>query len=287
MTGLRGISATDYEFLRPTAGDPGSSAWEKASAASQGVPGLDAFPILNSDDSLRLLSGEEALTRWVSTSLHWTSSSPAPGSRCPASGEVVKNGKLPVVLTDRRLAVIVPQEYINYEGIPGRGATVVPTMSDRLKMRAVRRVGGKIAPRLVDELLGDMAPRAGHLPLDSIATVAADDNGKSLAIGFEIVDISPSSVASVQLGVRDGNAAVLAQSIAEAIRDRWASVGLAGPMLELVRTASWQRAGVVVSYIAPLHRSVGSGTVTVVDGSRPSFPAPADLMPVPDHGARG
>jgi hypothetical protein len=279
MTGLRGIVAEDYEFLRPTAGAPGFSAWEKAAAANRGVPGLDPFPALHPDDTLCLLRGEERLTGWVATSLHWTSSSPTSDSRHVASGEVVKHGKLPVVLTDRRLAVIVPQEYINYEGIPGRGATVTPTMTDRLKLRAIRRIGGKIAPRLVDELLGDMSPRAGHVPLDSIARLAADDNGKSLAIAFEIVGTSPSSTASVQLGVGEGNAVVLVESIAKGIRERWGHVGLTAPMLDLVLSSSCQRTGEGITYVAPLYRPVGSGVVTVVDGSSASFQAPTELTP--------
>jgi hypothetical protein len=278
MNGLRGIEVENYEFLRPTAGDPGFSAWEKAAAVSQGVPGLDPFPALSADDTLRLLPGEEQLSGWVATSLHWSNSSRAKNSRLPASGEVVKSGKVSIVLTDRRLAIIVPQEYINYQGTPGQGATIAPTMTDRVKLRAIRRVGGKIAPRLVDELLGDMSPRVGHVPLDGIATLTAVNHGNGLAIGFEIVGTDPLA-ASLRLGLRERNAGQLVDSIVTAIRKRWAQVDLTDPLLEIVRASSCQSTESGVTYRAPLHRPVGSRMVTVVDGSSASFEAPPDLTP--------
>jgi len=279
MTGLRGIAAKDYGFLRPGPGDPGFSEWEKAAPGSQGVPGLDPFPQLQLDDSVRLHPGEEARMDWVATSLHWTTSRTRDRSKLGPSGEVVENGKLPTLLTDHRLVVVVPQEYINYQGVPGGGATAVPTMSDRLKLRAIRRIGTKIAPKLVDELLGDMSPRAGHVPLDSIASLASTDGGRFLTVGLEVAGTSPPATANVRLGVRDGSADLLVEAIVEQIHARWAAVGLTGPMLELVRSSCARSTAEGLSYTAPMHRAVGSGNVTVTTGSAPAFVAPEGLTP--------
>lgn len=280
MTGLRGIGPRDYEFLRPTAGDPGFSEWEKAAPHSRGVPGLDPFPELDSTDGVRLVPGEQLRERWSAASLRWSTSAQTSKSKLGPTGEIVRDGRFNVALTSHRLAVVVPQEYMSYEGIPGRGATVAPTLGDRLKMRAIRRVGVKIAPKLVDDLLGDLSPRAGHVPLDCIAGLASRDDGRTLVVELRIASPGSGTDAAIRIGLREGNARAALESIVEGIRQRWASVQLPPDFDAAARSIAVEPRSDGVGYAAPIFRAVGSDAVMSGDGER-STPAPIELVPMP------
>ena len=278
MTGLRGISARDYEFLRPSAGDPGFSEWEKAAPQSNGTPGLDPFPELDGADELRLVSGEQFRARWTGSSLHWSTSAKSRTSNLGPAGEIVRVGRLTLVLTGRRVAVIVPQEYISYEGIPGRGATTAPTIGDRLKMRAVRRIGTKVAPKLVDELLGDLSPRAGHVPLDCIASLATEGQGRALVVGLRIESSPRLKSAEIRIGMRQRDLQIAIDSIAAQVRERWSGVALPEPLAASTHSIKTKQGPVSARYTAPFFRPVGSRTVTTSDGAD-AWPAPSDLVP--------
>jgi hypothetical protein len=277
VAGLRTIAASEYEFLSPTFGYAGYDAWHKLSAANLGVPGLDPYPLVNERRELQLVAGERIVQQWMASSLYWLSPLRLPTSRLPASGQFARSGKLPLVLTTQRVAVVAPEEYLNYEGRPNAKATIAPTAMDSFKLRAVRKIGSAVAPKLTKELLGDDIPRGGHVPLDCIESLAIADDGRQLTIGVQIANGDAPASAQVRVGLSDGSGAEVVAAIVRQVGERWAEVGvperLAGHVPVLRPTADSD--GRVE---AGFFRPIGAATLARRDAVEP-VAAPALLTP--------
>lgn len=236
-------------------------------------------------DELRLISGEQTLTRWTATSLARTVEPSknamdrvrhAERSKREGWDQVVTRGRVRLQLTTQRFVVIVPQEYANYDG-GGRAAEVRPTAADRIKLRLIRKVGSKVAPRIVDELLGDVAPQVEVFDLANVAAVEAE--GNRCLLRYEVVKhvLGDRRRTEHTVELVSGDATAIVERTGDAVMRRWLAAGLDASLHRLVEETRVERANGRVSYRPALFLPQGSRELVVVGQPDTRPPAPSRL----------
>jgi len=224
-----------------------------AGEAVDGGPIHGSFPMVDDQRELILGPDETIVEEWV---VPGVTQAKQGDDRKFVSKAIASKSRVRVTLTDRRLVVVVPEEWALVYG-DSRGPQ---------RANSLQRLGLKAASRVLGKLEDGMGPavEAAHIPLECVNNVSPTYGGKkkSKVVVMYQYGAERSRFGIIDIGADERTSQEITTALLDQVVERWRTVtaGLLGD-----DEIGWDRSSKSESWTAKVYRRFGGSTL-VFDG---------------------